>query len=414
MNLDPRTVFKKAAGRAAAATGNVASGAGALAVSAALWNPLPIVLWGLGSAAWVLYAATSPKYTRRVLDEERRAAELQAEQERQALVVKIEAVLARRPFDAWVRAGVLPDYLKGFARLVAVRDRVAELVAERHDDFLAALGIQKQLSYLLGAYLQFVQGRLTVLQVLADFRPCTDSDAAAEAADAPQARGRGGQPSPPGTAMPRENAAAAWRSGHGHRHQRADGSPRTLFAQAAGHPALAEAAPGASPAELARAAPHTEAGRAACPVDLPHVAALVADLDLRIAALRELCTREPATLKTREWHIDVLQGQQELLRDCAGRDQQLVAQLTAIPDAFDVIAGRISAAQFDAAGLAAYTGGVVEQIEETEKLLRDSSDTARPAVNAAGGLSSGQPAADGGSAGASPPGPRTPPPATGP
>ncbi|MBV8199949.1 MAG: hypothetical protein JOZ15_04925, partial [Acidobacteria bacterium] len=64
------------------------------------------------------------------------------------------------------------------------------------------------------------------------------------------------------------------------------------------------------------------------------------------------------------------QKQQELLRDCASRDQQLVAQLTAVPDAFDVIAGRISAAQFDPGELAAYTGGVVEQIEETEKFVQ--------------------------------------------
>ena len=109
----------------------------------------------------------------------------------------------------------------------------------------------------------------------------------------------------------------------------------------------------------------------------PDVGVLVADLDARIAALRDLAAREPAAAKTREWHIGILQKQQELLHDCGSRDQQLVAQLTAVPDAFDVIAGRISAAQFDAAELAAYTGGVVEQIEETEKFVQ----TMRPVTD---------------------------------
>src|SRR5579864_5647154 len=136
MSLDPKTVFKKAAARAAASTGNVVSGAGALVASAAIWNPLPLVLWGLGSAAWVLFASTSPKFTRRVLDDERRAGEAAAEQQRQALRAKIESVLARPWFAAWLRAGLLPDYLQVFARLVAVRDRVAQTLAERHDDFL--------------------------------------------------------------------------------------------------------------------------------------------------------------------------------------------------------------------------------------------------------------------------------------
>ena len=71
MSLDPKTVVKKTAARAAAANGNLISGAGALVASAALWNPLPLLLWGVGAVGWVLYAATSEKYTRRVLNDER-------------------------------------------------------------------------------------------------------------------------------------------------------------------------------------------------------------------------------------------------------------------------------------------------------------------------------------------------------
>ncbi|HEV3456791.1 MAG TPA: hypothetical protein VHG32_09540 [Thermoanaerobaculia bacterium] len=352
MSLDPKTVFKKAAARAAISTGNVMSGAGALVASAAIWNPLPLVLWGLGSAAWVLFASTSPRFTRRVLDDERRAAEAAADRERQALHAKIESVLSRPWFAAWLRAGLLPDYLQIFARLVAVRDRVAQTLAERHDDFLASLGLQQQLTQLVGAYLQFVQARLTVLQLLADFRP-----AAAPAA-----------PAAPAVAAPPP-----------HR--------RGFAADAPGAPAQAGAVPRAAGA----------GGRAPAP-PIPDVAALIADLDQRIAELHELAAREPATAKTRGWHIGILQKQQELLRDCAGRDQQLVAQLTAVPDAFDVIAGRISAAQFDPTELAAYAGGVVEQVEETEKFVQAMgpamSEMLRPAGSAAAGGGS-QPAGTG-------------------
>ncbi|HYL04438.1 MAG TPA: hypothetical protein VE075_00255 [Thermoanaerobaculia bacterium] len=352
MSLDPKAVFKKAAGRAASSTGNLVSGAGALVASAAIWNPLPLVLWGLGSAAWVLFASTSPKFTRRVLDDERRAADAAADRERQALRAKIESVLARPWFAGWLRAGLLPDYLEVFTRLVAVRDRVAQTLAERHDDFLAGLGIQQQLTHLLGAYLQFVQARLTVLQLLVDFRPAAGLA--------------------PGGTPPRRPG---------------------LEAAVPGPPAHAAALRRMAPAGHAPAPP---------PPPVPDVAALVADLDQRIAGLRELAAREPATAKTRDWHISILQKQQELLRDCASRDQQLVAQLTAVPDAFDVIAGRISAAQFDPTELAAYTGGVVEQIEETEKFVQSMgpamSEIMPPAAGAAEGGGVGPPAGSGAAA----------------
>ena len=406
MSLDPKAVFMKAATRAAASTGNVVSGAGALVASAAIWNPLPLLLWGLGSAAWVLYASTSPKYTHRVLDGERLAAEQAADQERQALRVRIEAALARQPFAGWLRAGVLPDYLQAFGRLVAVRDRVAQTLAERRDDFLAGLGIQKQLTYLLGAYLQFVQARLTVLQLLADFRPASSG---ANAGGGAGAAGRsGGGEEMPMPAATREGAAprpgGEWAGATtdplaphlvNPRHGRSPMAPISEWVPAAGSAAAAmHGRPVAATPAAAQGQPGTGAGGAAA--ELPEVAALVADLDRRIAALQELKAKEPATAKTRDWHISILQKQQELLRDCASRDQQLVAQLTAVPDAFDVIAGRISAAQFDPTELAAYTGGVVEQIEETEKFVQSMGPALGETLGAAPFAASVPPAAAGG------------------
>ncbi|HLX06871.1 MAG TPA: hypothetical protein VKY89_03300, partial [Thermoanaerobaculia bacterium] len=359
MSLDPKAIFMKAATRAATSTGNVVSGAGALAAAAAIWNPLPLLLWGLGSAAWVLYASTSPKYTRRVLDAERLAAELAADQERQALRAKIEATLARRPFAGWLRAGVLPDYLQAFGRLVAVRDRVAQTLAERRDDFLASLGIQKQLTYLLGAYLQFVQARLTVLQLLADFRPAgSGADAGGgsgfaggqgggeELAAAMAAMRDGAAPSAAGEQTGAATAPLAphWVTAPGAapspRRGRSPMAPISEWVPAAGSAAAATHGRSAVAAVVARGQAGTGAGGAGAgtgtvaggaAAELPEVAALVADLDRRIATLNELKAREPATAKTREWHISILQKQQELLRDCASRDQQLVAQLTAVP-----------------------------------------------------------------------------------
>jgi hypothetical protein len=356
MTLEPKTVFKKAAARAAAAPGIVAAGAGAAVASAAMLNPLPLVVWGLGSAAWVLLAATSPRYTRRVLDDERRAAEREADQGRQAMVVKIEAVLTSWPYDAWRRAGLLPDYLRVYHRLLGVRDHVAEVLAECHDAFLASLGIQKQLTYLLAVYLQFVQARLAVVKVLADFRPCANVGEAPLGAASAAAQHEAATEPP----VPAGEASGPGPGRHHHRHRR-DRRRR-------GH--------GASFAPVAASTPPTETGPDEfpadnCPIKLPDVAALLANLDHRIVMLRDLVAREPATAPTREWHIGLLEKQQKLLRDCAGRDQQLVAQLGAIPDVFDVIAGRVSATQFDLTELAAYTSAVVEQIEDSEKLLRE-------------------------------------------
>jgi hypothetical protein len=407
MSMEPTEVFKKALARAATATPNVVTGAVTLVASAVLWNPLPLVLWGLGAVGWVLGASTSPRYTRRILDEERLAEEAKADQEREAIRSKIEQTVAQPPFAGWMRAGLLPDYLQVFARLAAVRDRVARLLADRKEDFLAGLGIQNQLTYLLTAYLQFVQARLTLLQTLTEFRPAASGGgggagtvAAAEgpagqAAPGQAGPGQAGQAGPAAWAgQTAASARAASAPAQAPGGQGAHGAPRhrspmePIAPPAHGlYTRIVDMVPGAAGAQgagrgfdrgVAGAPGSGGAGGAGTawtaaaplPAALPNVAALLTDLDARIAAVRELAAREPATARTREWHAGILEKQQELLRDCSSRDQQLVAQLTAVPDAFDVIAGRISASQFDASELAAYTGGVVEQIAETEKFVQ--------------------------------------------
>src|SRR5262249_58128309 len=121
------------------------------------------------------------------------AAEAESETAREVLKAQVGAVLAEPPFALWIRAGLLPDYLVTFARLMEVRERVTHLLADRKEDYLAGLGIQKQLTYLLTAYLQFVRARISYLQVLA-------GEVVEPGGQAARGAGRGGAGAPAGPA----------------------------------------------------------------------------------------------------------------------------------------------------------------------------------------------------------------------
>jgi len=109
----------------------------------------------------------------------------------------------------------------------------------------------------------------------------------------------------------------------------------------------------------------------------PSIDQRLAEIDGKVAKLKELAEKEPATARTREWHIGILEKQRDLLIDCQKRDQCVVAQLGAFSDVFEVILGRVSAAQFSATEIASYMGNVVDQIEETERFVA----SLRPAVD---------------------------------
>ena len=111
----------------------------------------------------------------------------------------------------------------------------------------------------------------------------------------------------------------------------------------------------------------------------------LAEVDEKTRQIRDLAAREPATARTREFHFGILQKQRELLLDCHKRDQCVVAQLGAFSDAFEVIHGRLSAAQFSATEVASYMSQLVEQIVETERFV----ETLRPSMDGLmGGLDS--------------------------
>ncbi len=299
--------------------------AGVAGLGAAWWmhDPTWALVWGAGAAGWVAIATTRQRYRPVIEEEVRRKREMKEEKERAAHRQKIQWLLDEPPFDLWVHAGYLPDYMAVFHRLTEIRNRVSRVLAERHDlDAFTKEDILVQLGTMLNAYLGFVRERISYLHILASARPQEQ-------------------------APPPSNSIPGWRKDW-----------RRLSARIA-------------------------------PVFVPPLPSLdrrLAEVDDKIRQIRDLATREPATARTRQFHIGILEKQRELLLDCHTRDQCVVAQLGAFSDAFEVIHGRLSASQFNAIEVAAYMSHLVEQIVETERFV----ETLRPSMDGLmGGLDPG-------------------------
>jgi hypothetical protein len=308
--------------------------AGAAGLGAAWWlhDPTWAIVWGAGAAGWVVIATTTQRYRPRIQEEERKRRELKEERDREALRLRTQKMLDESPFDLWSRAGYLPDYMAVFGRLVEIRNRVSRVLAERPElDAFTKEDILQQLSTMLTAYLGFVRERVSYLHILASVQPTPVTPAAS-------------------------NSLPGWRKDW-----------RRLSARIA-------------------------------PVFVPPVPSLdkrLSEVNEKIRQIRDLATREPATARTREFHVGILEKQRELLLECHQRDQCVVAQLGAFSDAFEVIHGRLSASQFNATEVASYMSSLVEQIVETERFV----ETLRPSID---GLMVGM---DPGVAGRVPPGP---------
>jgi hypothetical protein len=335
MPIDTRTLLKKSIAKAIQSPGNLVGGAVCLAASAVLWNPLPLILWGLAATGWVSMAATGDRYIKQIEDEERRGEQAKAEKDREVLRQRVEALLADPAVAQWTRCGLVPDYMASYRRLAEIRGRVTQVLADRTDlDELTKSGILQQLGYMLTAYLSFVRERVAYLQILVAMRPASDSVS--------------------------------------------DEPPVPVIVPA---PQTAQMSP-------ARLSPRPQAVRPPAsqrPAALPSVEKRLAEVDAKCQALKELAEKEPATARTRQWHIGILEKQRDLLLECQKRDQMVVAQLGAFTDVFEVILGRVSASQFSATEVASYMGAVVEQVVETEKFV----DSLRPAMDQlVGGMSS--------------------------
>jgi len=334
MPIDTRTLLKKSIAKAIQSPGNLVGGAVCLAASAVLWNPLPLILWGLAATGWVSMAATGDRYIKQIEEEERRGEQAKAEKDREILRQRVEVMLADPSVSQWTRAGLLPDYMASYRRLAEIRGRVTQVLADRTDlDDLTKSGILQQLGYMLTAYLSFVRERVAYLQILVAMRPASDSVS--------------------------------------------DEPPAAVIAPA---PQTAQM----SPSRLSQRPQTVRPPVLQPPPALPTVEKRLAEVDAKCQALKTLAEKEPATARTRQWHIGILEKQRDLLLECQKRDQMVVAQLGAFTDVFEVILGRVSASQFSATEVASYMGAVVEQVVETERFV----DSLRPAMDQlVGGMS---------------------------
>jgi len=312
--LKKRVLIQRSIARALRAPLNLTAGVAGLGAAWWFHDPVPAIGWGVASAGWVVLATATRRYRPRIEEQERRRREAKEEKEREALRLKTQRMLDESPFDLWTRAGSLPDYMAVFRRLAEIRVRVSRVLAERRElDAFTKEDILQQLGYMLNAYLGFVCERVSYLHILASVRPLADS---------------------PGSPA----ATSSWRRDW-----------RRLSARVA-------------------------------PVFVPPIPSLerrLADVEEKIRQTRELASREPATARPRQFHIGILEKQRELLLDCHRRDQCVVAQLGAFSDAFEVIHGRLSAAQFSATEVASYMSHLVEQIVETERFV----ETLRPSMD---------------------------------
>jgi hypothetical protein len=223
-----------------------------------------------------------------------------------------------------------------YRRLAEIRGRVSKVLSDRQDlDAVSKQGILEQLGYMLNAFLNFVRERIAYLQILTTIRPGADT------------------PSVP-------TAPAAVPTGSG-------GISATIDRRRGIQIQIQPLRPAGTPAP-----PYSPAQ------PLPSVEKRLAEVDEKVKQLQALAESEPATARTRQFHIGILEKQRDLLLECQKRDQCVVAQLGAFSDVFEVILGRVSASQFSATEVASYMGTVVEQVVETEKFV----DSLRPAMDA--------------------------------
>ena len=345
--MDAATLWKRIALKAARSPvvfGSWVAGAGATVWLHSLW---PLAASTGLSAVWVLVGSRSARYREAVLAEMRKEREKREAAERTQAVQEVAAQLDEPPLRGWTQAGMLPDYMRIYRRLCEIRDRVARIAREREQvEAVSREEMIEQLDAMLGSYLQFVRERISYLQILNNFRVGGDADGVSPQLPPPAP----GIPYPiPGWATTPAPPPAGFEAGRWQR--------------------VGTAAP-------ATGAPRP-AGPDSEPPGLPTFERRLAEVEGKIARLRELAEQEPSTAKTRAWHIGILEKQRDLLRECRERDQHVVAQLGVFTDVFEVILGRVSATQFSPGEIVSSIAPVVEQIEETERFV----ESLRPAMD---------------------------------
>ena len=343
--MDATALWRKIALKAALSPVNLTAGLAAVAAAVWLGNAWPLAAWAVFAVVWVLAGSRSARYRDAALADVRKESESREVGERAALAQRVEAQLQEPPLRGWVQAGMLPDYLRIYRRLVEIRERVVRVARERAEvEALTREEMIGQLDGMLTSYLHFVRERVNYLQILNNIRSEGDAD--------------GVSPGAPAAAL-----HTPAKTGIG------TGSPPPAGFEGGRWVAVGKVPPKSG-------APRPSAPGSEAP-GLPSFDRRLAEVEGKIARLRELAEQEPVTASTREWHIGILEKQRDLLRECRERDQRVVAQLGVFTDVFEVILGRVSAAQFSPTEIVGTMAPVVEQIEETERFIA----TLRPAMD---------------------------------
>lgn len=147
---------------AARSPAHVLGGAMSGLLAALGWNPLPLALFAVASGLWLLHAATSVEYARKVIAAEARERERLARQERAARADALTLQLSQPEL-----ARALPDYASRYRELDALAERIRRDAAERPELALAwTVDLEQELARLLSTYLELAQARAQQLDAL--------------------------------------------------------------------------------------------------------------------------------------------------------------------------------------------------------------------------------------------------------
>ncbi len=158
--------------RALSAPGNLIAGAGALAVAAISWNPLPLILYGLGEPLWLYRATTTERYADALRAEAERAAMVKNRRSLAWLDRQLHTLLEQTPCGNWTRRGQLPAYACTYARLLELRDQTARIVVTRgHAGQALEEDVVARMDDMLRAFLTLARERLLFHCALAGIYP---------------------------------------------------------------------------------------------------------------------------------------------------------------------------------------------------------------------------------------------------
>lgn len=302
--------------RALTSPGNLIAGAGAMLASAVTWNPLPLILYGLGEPVWLYAATSSGRYARAIADDRRGAARDASRRALAASEQQLADLLATTPCGPWVRRGHLPDYATAYARLVAMRDQAEHIVEHRHDAAnVLEHDIVARMDDMLRGFLLMARERLLFHCGLAKIYPQLPEPAAA--APPPSLRDR---------------------------------IRRALIRDA--------------PAPASPPAPRDDVG---------FVSLADAEREIRdkLAGFARDVERNPAHDEVYRPIIDVLERRLGELAARGQHDLAMAAQLKVLPDQMDIILNKLATTQADVSEVIADVKLLLEQTDDAVRFAQD-------------------------------------------